>query len=165
MGAFWVTLTMTWFFFFPDFLLKVFPFCSSDKKDHDSVVPVSGWVLGPNWPFLFWGLRCSVMTWAARVWDVIHGPCYACDDFRGAGTQWEHLNPLQQHSLEAADFLRLLFVLTKKCREKNTLSPVILKFQNSLGTNMLLLYQTVSVAFSWLCASPLLHISAALYGY
>lgn len=29
-------------FFFPDFLLKVFSLCSSDKKDHDSVVPVSG---------------------------------------------------------------------------------------------------------------------------
>lgn len=101
-------------FFFSDFLLKVFPLCSSDKKDHDSVVPVSGWVLGPNWPFLFWGLRYRVVTWAARMWDVIHGPCYACDGFRGGGTQWEHLKPLQQCSLEASNFLLLLFVLIKK---------------------------------------------------
>ena len=96
----------------------MFPLCGSDEKDRYSVVPVPRGVFGLNWPFLLWGLRCRVVTWAAWVCDVIRCSCYEYDDFRGAGTQQGHLNPLQQHSLQASNFTLFLFVLMKKASDK-----------------------------------------------
>lgn len=132
----WV-LPWLWLFFCPHFLLMVFPLCSSDRKDHDSVVPLSGWVFGPNWPFFSLGFKLQGYDLGCPSVGCHPWPLQCMwwfYDFWGAGTQWEHLNPLQQRSLEASHFILLLFVLIKTCRKKKTLSPVILKFQNSLNT-------------------------------
>lgn len=159
MGAFWDNLNIA-LFFCPGFLLKVFPICSSDKKDHNLIVPLPRQVLGPNWLFFLWELRCRVVTWAARVWDVIHRSCYERGDFQGVSggilIPWSnvHLKLLIPHFFPLCS--------CKKLRKKEAISPVI---QDSLNTNMLLLDQAISVALSCLCASPLLCISAVLCRY
>lgn len=164
MSTFWVSLDVTFLIFLPILSAKGVSHLWQWQKGSWLSCSSSQTIVWPKLIVFFsGGVRCRAVTWA--TWVAMSFIALAISMMMTSEDLAHNLIPCSNIHWKLLISQCSSSCSWKKLRKKKTIFPVILSFQNSLNTTMLLPDQAVLVALSCLCASPLPCVSGVLCRY